>query len=181
MTIYIALLRGINVGGNKKLKMADLKMTFESLGFGQVQTYIQSGNILFVSPDEPATIRERIEHEIKSVYGMSVSVILRTAEQLEDIVGRCPYSPDSLSEGESIYFTLTTDILPKEDADRLPRGEHEIDEFVVDGTTIYLLYRQRILDSKLSNQLQKLKTPATTRNWNTMNKLVSLANAMKAK
>lgn len=181
MTVYIALLRGINVGGNKKLKMADLKLMFERLGFGQVQTYIQSGNILFVSPNEPESIRGRIEQEIKTAHDMSVSVILRTAEQLQDIVARCPYSPDSLSEGESIYFTLMTDIPSKEDADRLPQGENEIDEFVIDEKTIYLLYRQSILESKLANQLQKLKVPATTRNWNTMNKLVSLAKAMKAK
>lgn len=75
-TVYIALLRGINVGGKNMIKMADLKRTFEALGLGRVQTYIQSGNVLFDSDEEEKTLRDRIEREIEAVFGFSVSVIL---------------------------------------------------------------------------------------------------------
>lgn len=74
MTIYIALLRGINVGGHKVIKMADLKQMFESIGLKQVKTYIQSGNIVFESDENIRFLKERIQSEIKITFGYDVSV-----------------------------------------------------------------------------------------------------------
>ncbi|HEX9024877.1 MAG TPA: DUF1697 domain-containing protein, partial [Clostridium sp.] len=80
MTVYIALLRGINVGGKNIIKMNDLKRVFESIGLIEVQTYIQSGNVLFKSSDEKEMLLNKIEREIKNVFGFSVTVILRTSQ-----------------------------------------------------------------------------------------------------
>ncbi len=73
MTLYIALLRGINVGGNNKINMAELKRMFETIGMSQVRTYINSGNILFVSEEREGPLRQRIEQEINTVFGISLT------------------------------------------------------------------------------------------------------------
>jgi uncharacterized protein (DUF1697 family) len=77
MTIYIALIRGINVGGKNKVPMAELKRALEAISLGKVQTYIQSGNVLFESADEAESLRQRIEGEIHKVFGIAATVVLR--------------------------------------------------------------------------------------------------------
>jgi uncharacterized protein (DUF1697 family) len=178
MTIYIALLRGINVGGNNMIKMSELKRTFETLGLNRVQTYIVSGNILFESEEGSESLRKRIEQEIKTVFGISLTAILRTAKELKQIIENCPYASDSLSEGERIQVSLLTETLSQKQIDILS-DKNDIDEFHIHGQEIYFLYRQSILDSRLAKNLQKLGGVVTSRNWNTMNKLVVLTEAMK--
>ncbi|HWT27454.1 MAG TPA: DUF1697 domain-containing protein, partial [Mobilitalea sp.] len=78
MTIYIALLRGINVGGKNMIKMAELKRVLEALGLIDVQTYIQSGNLLFRSEEDEKSLSEKLQDEIKTAFGVSIPVILRT-------------------------------------------------------------------------------------------------------
>src|SRR3954471_17899006 len=98
MTIYIALLRGINVGKNNRIKMADLKNLLETMGLQKVKTYIQSGNVMFETNDEGSQLSQRLEDEISKTFGFPVPVILRTAEEYEQIIRDCPYSFDSLKE-----------------------------------------------------------------------------------
>src|SRR3954453_19881462 len=98
MTIYIALLRGINVGKHHRIKMADLKSLLETMGLTKVKTYIQSGNVLFEAKDEAEQLSQRLEDEISKTFGFPVPVILRTAEEYEQIIRDCPYSIDSLKE-----------------------------------------------------------------------------------
>src|SRR4051794_17331421 len=99
MTIYIALLRGINVGKNNRIKMADLKILLETLGLEKVKTYIQSGNVLFEASDDAARLSQLLEEEISKTFGFPVPVILRTAEEYGQIIRDCPYSMESLKEG----------------------------------------------------------------------------------
>jgi uncharacterized protein (DUF1697 family) len=180
MTIYIALLRGINVSGHNKIKMADLKSTLAAMGLGRVQTYIQSGNVLFESQDQDEPLRQRIEQEIKTVFGLAITVILRTDEELERIIRNCPYDPDSLLEGQSIHLTSLSEPPSQKALDILSDNQTEIDEYHIDGQEMYFLFRQSILDSKLAKSLQKLGNTGTSRNWNTIMKLDALAKAMKA-
>ncbi|MFB6366107.1 DUF1697 domain-containing protein [Paenibacillus elgii] len=180
MTIYIALLRGINVGGHNKIKMAELKRTLETMGLHRVQTYIQSGNVLFESEESPETLRLRIEEEIRAVFGISITVVLRMAEELERIIADCPYAAISLAEGESIHISLLTEAPPQKVVDLLSASERDNDEYYIHGREIYFLFRQSILDSRLAKHLNKLGDMVTTRNWNTMNKLAALAKAMRA-
>ncbi|MFL6559623.1 MAG: DUF1697 domain-containing protein, partial [Bacillus sp. (in: firmicutes)] len=109
MTIYIALLRGINVGKNNRIKMADLKSLLETMGLENVKTYIQSGNVLFEAKDEAPQLSQRLEDEIGKTFGFPVPVILRTAEEYEQIIRDCPYSMESLKEGESIQLAFLAD------------------------------------------------------------------------
>ncbi|OPA78342.1 cytoplasmic protein [Paenibacillus selenitireducens] len=178
MTIYIALLRGINVSGHNKIKMTDLKNICENMGLTHVKTYIQSGNVLFKSGDEPKVLRQRIEEGIQSAFGISITVVIRTADEVERIIADCPYAGVPLEKGHSIHVSCLTEAPPQKVVDLLANSERNRDEYHIHGCEIYFLFRQSISDSKLAKNLQKLGNTATTRNWNTMNKLDELAKAL---
>lgn len=179
MTIYVGFLRGINVGGKNKIKMTDLKKTLEDLELTQVQTYLQSGNVLFQSEESGEALRPRIEKAISDAVGVAPTVILCTAGELTELVRNCPYDAEALSEGESIQISVLTEEAPQTFTDILSKGQSEVDEFQIRGCTIYFLFRQSVLDSKLASNIQKLGDRTTTRNWNTMSKLVVLAEALQ--
>lgn len=185
MTIYIALLRGINVGGHNKIKMADLRRTLETMGLSRVQTYIQSGNVLFESNESEEPLRKQIEHKIEEDFGFPVTVVLRTAVELMWIAENCPFSEEAISEakvsseGESLYVALLLEAPSQEGIERLSAYRSESEEYRIEGREVYLLFRQSIRNSKLANNLEKLNVPATVRNWKTINKLVTMAKAME--
>jgi uncharacterized protein (DUF1697 family) len=179
MTIYIALLRGINVGGHNVIKMAALRECLESLGLNNVKTYIQSGNVLFESEEGADKLCQRIEQAIKSVFGLSIPVVLRTSLELDEMIKNCPFPTDHLAEGESVQVSFLKEELTKEGIDTLYSFKSEIDEYHLDGKDIYLYFRQSIRDSKLALHLQKIGVPGTVRNWKTVMKLDSLAKELK--
>lgn len=183
--IYVALLRGINVGGRNKIKMAELRTVLEKIGLRHVKTYIQSGNVLFDSPDDESILRQRIEQEIAAVFGITLTVVVRTAEEMEHIVGHCPFSPELIAEaastcvGESLYVALLPDAPLPSGIEKLAAANNEDDAYQIVGRNVYLLFRRSVRDAKLSANLQKLGVPATVRNWNTMNKLVEMAKELR--
>lgn len=185
MTIYISLLRGINVGGKNIIKMAELKRVFEGIGLREVQTYIQSGNILFKSNEGEEALRKIIEHEIEAAFGFPVTVVLRTAEELKKIISNCPFSREKISEAESVsdaeslYVSLMIHTLSQEKIDILRAYRSDTEEYQVVGREVFLLFRNSIRNSKLANNLHKFDVAATVRNWKTINKLAALAEAME--
>ncbi|WP_283747104.1 DUF1697 domain-containing protein [Bacillus cereus] len=178
MIIYIALLRGINVGGHKVIKMADLKKVFESIGLKKVKTYIQSGNVVFESEEEISFLKERIECEIKNVFDFDVPVMLRTKDEFINIIKMCPYEAGLLLEGESIHVAFLANVLSEEDSNQLFTIKSEIEGCHIEGRVVYLFFKKSIRNSKLMNQFQKLHTPATVRNWRTVNKLKAIVEGM---
>lgn len=185
MNVYIALLRGINVGGKNIIRMADLKRAFESVGLCDVKTYIQSGNVLFKSNESKECLCNKIEHEIKAVFGNPVKVILRTSTELAEIILNCPFSQDevteakSLSEVECLYVALLTHNPLKENIKCIDGYRSESDKYQIIGRDVYLLLHHSIRNSKLANNIHKLNVPATVRNWKTLSKLVILAKNME--
>lgn len=185
MTIYIALLRGINVGGKNMIKMAELKKVLQDLGLCDVKTYIQSGNVLFKSNEEEGALKIKIENAIEAEFGFPVPVILRKAEELEKIAASCPFSEEAVksaeatSEGESLYVSLMQYEPSKEAEERVVPYRTESDEYVIMGREVYLLFHKSIRNSKLANNLHKLGSPSTVRNWKTLNKLIELSKEMK--
>jgi len=184
MMIYIALLRGVNVGGKNKIKMARLRHTLEAMGISRVQTYIQSGNILFESNGEEEPLQKQIEKIIEKEFGFVVSVVLRTATELEKIIWNCPFPEKDMYEaktsaiGESLYVALMPESLSQKSIERLSRYKIEQETYQIEGREIYLLFHHSIRNSKLGSNLQKLGIPVTIRNWKTLNKLATIANAM---
>jgi len=94
MTIYIALFRGINVGGHNIIKMAELRNLFQTIQLKNVKTYIQSGNVVFESEEEEKILRNRLEQEVEKTFGFPVSIILRNSIQIEKIIQQCPFPVD---------------------------------------------------------------------------------------
>lgn len=178
MTLYIALLRGINVGGHKVIKMADLKRVFESIGLKQVKTYIQSGNIVFESEEGINFLKDRIQSEIKKEFDFDVPVMLRTHDEFINIIKQCPYEVHSLLEGESVHIAFLANVLSEEESSQLLTFKSELEDCYIDEKVVYLFFKNSIRNSKLMNQFQKLHTPATVRNWRTVNKLKAIVESM---
>lgn len=185
MTIHIALIRGINVGGKNTIKMAELRRVLEENGLMRVQTYIQSGNILFESERDESVLRTQLEQLIEAHFGITTRIILRTAEEIERIASLQPFLEESLQaaeetgEGESFYVSMMLDSPDPEEVASLARYSNESEQFHVEGRDIYLFVHMSIRDSKLAQQLAKLTGPATVRNRRTIQKLTSLAQAME--
>ncbi|SFM18318.1 Uncharacterized conserved protein, DUF1697 family [Paenibacillus sp. 1_12] len=182
MNLYIALLRGINVSGQKLIKMVDLKQMFEQMGFGKVQTYIQSGNVLFESEESEAALRLKIEQRIEEVFGFVVTVVIRTIEQLEHIAKHCPFVANPSSQIEKVYIALLSEKPSEDKIAKLLLCTSEIDEFQLSSSKleVYILCRQSVRKSIFTNNFleKKLGVAATTRNWQTMSKLTMLGKAL---
>jgi len=178
MKSYIALLRGINVAGQKKIKMDALKAVFEQMDLLNVRTYIQSGNVLFESGEkDEAALAKRIERGIEEAFGFQVPVVLRTEEQLADVVRRNPYELSGRPETDSLYVTFLRTVPSEEAVASCLALRNEIDEFIIDGLEVFVLIHKSYGESKFSNNFmeKKLKTVATTRNWETVNKLLGMS------
>lgn len=179
MPTYISMLRGINVSGRKKILMPDLKALYEGLGFSRVITYIQSGNVIFgVAPGIPTlTISSLIENAIEEKYGFHVPVIIRTIDEMQAVIKANPYIKEAGQITEKLYVTF----LDKEPAsgalDKINPFDFLPDKFIYHNREIYLDCASGYGTTKLSNTYfeKKLKMKATTRNWNTVNKLLELA------
>ena len=171
---YVAFLRGINVGGGRKIRMTDLKHTFEGLGFNPVETYIQSGNVLFISEKNESNLREIIQETLLNEFGFAVEVVLRTAEQLQDIVKHLPFTIEEVDaaqrtgEGERLYISLHTTTPSDDELELLEKYQNEQERFVSLGADIYLLVQKSIRLSKLAIRLPKIAGPSTIRNWKTI-------------
>ncbi|MEC0371434.1 DUF1697 domain-containing protein [Paenibacillus chibensis] len=169
--VYAVLLRGINVGGHNKIKMAELRKVLEEAGCEQVQTYIQSGNIVLKSKLDPFMLREQLEEIIQTAFGLSVPVVVRSSEAFDAIMQQSPFEESALREGESIHVSMLAGTPSEEGLARLAAAERGNDEYRIIGSDVHLLFRQSIRDSKLAVNLAKLGVQGTVRNWNTMKKL----------
>ncbi len=175
----VALLRGINVGGHKKIKMADLRALFGELGFGDVQTYIQSGNVIFdpAGADEAEAI-ERISKGIRGRFGFEVPVIVREHEELDAIISESPFPAfDAAQEGAYYAVSFLAETPANEKIDAIQPFVKPPEELVVQGRQIYLHCPNGFGRSKLSPALLegKLGVTATTRNWKSLLKLRELS------
>jgi uncharacterized protein (DUF1697 family) len=176
MPKYVALLRGINVSGQKIIKMDHLRAIFESMNFQHVITYIQSGNVIFDSEEKDSErLKSRIESELQRVLHFDIPVILRTKEELEEIVERNPFEEAGINE--KLYVSLLSRAPSAEAVAKLETYENEIDTFRIQDREVYVLCRENYGKSQFSNNFmeKKLGVSATTRNWATVNKLIQLA------
>lgn len=183
--IYIALLRGINVGGKNIVKMAELKKVFENMGFHSVQSYIQSGNVLFISDKEEEQLRVEIETIIENTFGFPVTLILRTLDELETIIAECPFTGEDITEaiassdGEALYVSMFARNPSLKDTERLTKYNTQQDKYKISGRNIYFLFYNSIRNSKLAASLQKTDILSTSRNFKTISKLAELGKAMR--
>lgn len=181
---YISLLRGINVGGRKKILMADLKALYESLGFTNVRSYIQSGNVIFESNHKSTneSFSAKIEQEIADKYGFDVSVFVKTTKEFEAILALYPFSDASDLNPKKTYVSLLNKNPSAKDIQVLQSINFSPDDYYIFDKVLFWLCEDRY-KSKLSNNFfeNKLKVVGTTRNWRTMNKIVEIAKKSESK
>ncbi|MGA9287255.1 MAG: DUF1697 domain-containing protein [Anaerobacillus sp.] len=184
MTIYIGLLRGINVGGKNKIKMAELRDALENESFKNVKTYIQSGNVVFESDQEENVLCKEMETAIKEHFGLTVPVILRTAEEWQSIRENCPFHAEQISKakasavGESLYVAILSKPLSKEEGEKVIDVASDKEECEMNGREIYLLFHDSIRNSRLANKVASFDSHVTVRNWKTINKLSEMVKSM---
>jgi uncharacterized protein (DUF1697 family) len=173
----VALLRGINLGARNKLAMASLRELVESLGGEDVQTYVQSGNVLFSSRAAASGLANRLGAEIRRVHGLDVPVLLRTSTELDAIVKANPFTSAG-ADGTKLHVTFL-DRTPKQALVEALGPTSPPDELRVAGREVYLHCPNGYGRSKLQNALleKQLGTIATTRNWRTVTTLAELAGA----
>ncbi|MFS4455075.1 DUF1697 domain-containing protein [Maribacter sp. 2304DJ31-5] len=179
MDTYIAFLRGINVGGHKKVPMAQLRNVLENEGFSKVRTYIQSGNVVFESDlDSKRALEELIAQSIEKHFGFEVPVLIRTVKEIHEILANNPFDNDKDLANNRIYFVLLS-VIPEPKEVACLREEHYVNEqFKITDTCVYLCCKKGYGQAKLSSNLieRKLKVKATARNFRTMQKLLELSN-----
>lgn len=176
MNTYICLLRGINVGGHKKIKMADLKTLFTSLGYNDVVTYIQSGNIIFKSHETSIDeITAVIKKAIVSTYGFEVPVFVLTRAILTQVYENYVLSPECIA---SSYFTLLHTVPSTKDIAIVNNLELPNEHFVATENCVYIYPEKGYGKAKATNTFfeKKLNVVATTRNYKTIVKLLDLSS-----
>jgi len=178
MTTYIALLRGINVSGHNKIKMAELKQLFTDLGFSDVTTYIQSGNVVFQSePSIISKIEQQIITQVKQVFGHTIKVLVITKKQLKTVFKSNPFFKNKAINIKALYVIFLKENYFAEGI-KLIEPFKKNEEFELIDNSVYLNYSNGAGNSKLTTNLfeKKLKTTATARNWRTITKLIELSN-----
>jgi uncharacterized protein (DUF1697 family) len=175
---WVALLRGVNLGERNKLSMRDLRGLFVELGHADVETYLQSGNVLFRSPAPRRELTQAIAAGIRGRFGLDVSVILRTRSELRTTVEGNGFAGRQ-SDPTKLHVTFLATAPRPERVAALETKRFEPDEFRVTRGAVYLHCPQGYGRSKLSNAFfeQQLGVVGTTRNWRTVTALAELAGA----
>ncbi|HEX9333727.1 MAG TPA: DUF1697 domain-containing protein [Anaerolineales bacterium] len=170
MNKYVAFLRAINVGGHTIIKMTDLKQMFESLGLENVQTYIQSGNVIFESNvDDTASLGKRIAGQIETATGYKTQLFIRTIQEVQSIARKSPFTA---KDDETVHIAFLHQKADKEQQQTLMSFKSEADDFAIKGREIYNLRRDREKSIFSNNFVEKiLKMPSTTRNLTVIKKI----------
>jgi len=177
MTNYIALIRGINVGGHKKFPKADQLKMIQALKFDNPQLYIHTGNWMFQSSLKGDKVADLIQQKITKDMGWEVPVIVLSATEMETILAKCPFSEEKKQES---YFVIIEAMPLPEKLALLDDVSVPNEEFVVGDRCIYFYPALGAGKAKLSNNFfeKKLKVNATTRNFRTMAKLTAMATSL---
>ncbi|MFK0153352.1 DUF1697 domain-containing protein [Streptomyces sp. NPDC090493] len=178
MTTYAALLRGINVGGNKKLPMAELRALMTGLGYDSVQTYLQSGQAVFsTARGDAESLAAELAGAIEERFGFSVDVLVRDHAYLKAVEADCPFPAAELAAKQLHVTYLSAPVTAERYADIDPAA-HLPEEFRLGDRALYLYAPDGLGRSKLAEALSRPRIhkglTATTRNWNTVVKLVEL-------
>ena len=176
MTTYVAFLRGINVGAHNRMTMDALRDVCESLGVEHVRTHIQSGNVVFETKESDANaLGNQLVDAIEDAFGYEISVMVRTREELGEIIDRCPFA-DPADDATKLYVTFLSDRPDDERVRALPDAGTDAEEFELADREVYSRIRT---DEGKRGQFTDVGTvlgvPATRRAWNVVTKVYELA------
>src|SRR6266700_1107293 len=172
------MMRGINVGGQKIIRMENLRASFEALGFRRVRSYVQSGNVIFEAAKTLDNLSVIIGKKILGDYGFSVPVILRTADEVKKIVSGNPFLNEKGIDSSKLHVTFLSAVTSEAALAKLDTLNENPDQFRIKGREVYLYCPNGYGRIKLSNAAfeKLLSVEATTRNWKTVNKLVEMSS-----
>jgi uncharacterized protein (DUF1697 family) len=181
MTVFVSMLRAVNVGGSGQIKMEPLRQAYESLGLRDVRSLLQSGNVLFRSSVKNRDqLARRIMQEIERRFGLQVEVLIRTLPEFESIFERSPIlSPRAdLSKLLVMFLSKVPDARAQAALSKWHKGPEMLE---LRGPEVYLYYPDGVGRSKLSTAVieRHLDTSGTARNWNTLTKLLEAARAIE--
>lgn len=171
---YVALLRGINVGGKNKVKMETLRAICTALGFENVKTYINSGNVIFeTAKTSDKKLAAKIEEAIEKEFGLKIKVIVRTIDEIKALIETNPFAGQFENDKDVHVFFLDEE-MPEEKTALLISNNSENENYAVLGREIFCHLRVSVLDSLMGKDYigKKLKVSATARNWRTVNKIL---------
>jgi uncharacterized protein (DUF1697 family) len=176
MPRHIALLRGINLGSRRRVPMGDLRELLAGLGYEDVRTLLQSGNVVLSSDETPEQVRRRLAAEISQAFGFAVDVVVRGRDELAQVVARDPFGELASDPKRYQVSFLSAEPAP-EVARELAAADIAPERVVLSGREIYAWHADGIQRSPLAKLLsdEKLGVTATARNWNTVTKLLELA------
>ncbi|TDE27193.1 DUF1697 domain-containing protein [Flavobacterium ranwuense] len=177
MITHLALLRGINVSGHSMIKMEALKTTLEAIGFQNVQTYIQSGNVFVDTEEEsPAKVGFLIKQEIFKVFGHEVPIVVIAKEDLEACFKNNPFLKEKDIDTKKLYVAFISTTLQSTSMNDLRISQFKPDEASIDGSRIFIKYAVGAGKTRFDQKYieKKLNVTATIRNWNTVTQLLNL-------
>lgn len=180
MPTHLALLRGINVSGHNMIKMEALKTMLENIGFQNVRTYLQSGNVFVDTEEESASkVGFMIRQEIFKVFGHEVPVVVITKEDLELCFINNPFFKEKDIDTKKLYVAFVSIALKKESINDLKISQFKPDEASIDGNRIFIKYAVGAGKTRFDQKYieKKLNVTATIRNWNTVTNLLNMYNA----
>lgn len=173
---YIAFLRGINVGGKNKVKMETLREVCAALGFENVKTYINSGNVIFeTKKTDDLKLAEKLGEAIEKEFSLKIKVIVRLISEIEEIVKNNPFAGQFENDKDLHVFFLDEE-MSKDKAELLLSHNNENEQYFVRNREIFCLLKVSVLDSLMGKDYiaKKLKISSTARNWRTVNKILEL-------
>lgn len=172
MPVYVALLRGINLGGHKKIKMDELRAALAAIGFDEVKTYIQSGNVVFKAAKiSDKALSKKIEATILSKFGHSVSVIIRTAEEIEQVIANNPFLKQPDIDQTKLHVMFLREPPAQSALQQLQTLVLKPDQFRFLGKELYFYLPNGVAESVVMKKPidRVLAIPTTMRNWRTVN------------
>lgn len=177
MPVYVSMLRGINVGPHKRIKMDQLRQCFEALGFEQVRTYVNSGNVVFKAGKiSTSTLSKKIEEKLLSAFGFPVPVVSRTAAELSETVANNPLLKEQTINLDRLHVMFLSGRLSSSALKNLAQFTELPERSHCIGQEIYLYLPNGVAESKLMKAPldRLLSVITTTRNWNTVNQLAQM-------
>lgn len=181
MSTLALLLRGINLASRNRIAMPELRELLVGAGFGDVRTYLQSGNVVLSADAPPQAVAHTCEEEIARRFGLEIAVLVRTRDELADVVARNPLA-EVADDPKRYQVTFLGAALDRETQREVAAAAASGEEVVVSGREVYAWYPRGVGRSRLATLLggRKLGVPATARNWATVTKLLELADAQSA-
>lgn len=183
MPIAVSLLRGINVGGHNKIRMADLRDLYIALGMRNPRTILQSGNVVFACEDRDlARAKGRIEAGIREYFSLDVQVILRSSADFRAAIDNRPFSDSQLMEPRKAAIVFLSVAANGPAVEQLREGNPGREVIVAAGHELYVYYTDGMARSKLDNKRMEraLGVGATVRNWNTCQRILKLLDEFAA-